>query len=191
MGTIDIRVQRVDQLFDSPDPSPFSENEKALRRDAENYIVDFAGEYGRAEPLRLIVHAPASIESHAGEVTCAIHSHFQFAYEQCRRQYRRRMRIGRKLLVVGVAVLVMALLLRALLGALGDSPIFAAMGEGLLILGWVAMWRPVDILLFERVENHQDSALLQRLAQIPVTFEFGVTEPARSESGRGLPASRD
>lgn len=191
METIDIRVQRVDQLFDSLDPSPFSANEKALRRDAENYIVDFAGEYERTDPLRLIVHAPASIESHAGEVTGAIHAHFQFAYEQCRRQYRRRMRIGRKLLLVGVAALVNALLLRALLGAPGDSPIFAAMGEGLLILGWVAMWRPVEILLFERVENHQDSTLLQRLAQIPVTFEFGVIEPVRSESGGEPPASRD
>ncbi|MDP2031440.1 MAG: hypothetical protein Q8K12_17540 [Thiobacillus sp.] len=191
MATIDIRIQRVDQLLDSLDPSPFSENEKALRRDAENYIVDFAGEYGRAEPLRLIVHAPASIESHAGQVTGAIHAHFQFAYEQCRRQYRRRMRIGRKLLVVGVAVLVSALLLRTMLGTSGDSPIFAAIGEGLLILGWVAMWCPVDILLFERVENHQDSTLFQRLAQIPVTFEFGVTEPARSEVGGGLPASRE
>lgn len=60
-ATIDIRIQRIGQLFDSLDPSPFSENEKALRRDAEDYIADFAGEYGRAEPLRLIVHAPVSI----------------------------------------------------------------------------------------------------------------------------------
>ncbi|OYX26350.1 MAG: hypothetical protein B7Z03_14855 [Hydrogenophilales bacterium 32-62-9] len=101
------------------------------------------------------------------------------------------MRTGRKLLLVGVAVLVTALLLRALLGSPGDSPIFTAMGEGLLILGWIAMWRPVEILLFERVENHQDSTLLQRLAQIPVTFEFDVTEPGRSESGGEPPASRD
>jgi len=68
VGTIDIRVQRVDQLFDTLEPSPFSENEKALIRDAENHIVDFAGEYGRAGPLRLIIHAPASVEAHAGEV---------------------------------------------------------------------------------------------------------------------------
>lgn len=101
------------------------------------------------------------------------------------------MRIGRKLLVVGVTVLVTALLLRTMLGTSDDSAIFAAIGEGLLILGWVAMWRPVDILLFERVENHQDSSLLQRLSQIPVTIEFGVTEPERSKSGGEPPASRD
>ena len=179
MATIDIRIQRADQLFDTLDPSPF--HEKALSRDAEGYIVGYAGEYGGAEPLRLIVHAPVSIKQHAAEVTSAIHAHFQFAYEQCRLQYQRRMRIGRTLLVVGVAVLVVALLLRALLGVSSDRPMLAAIGEGLLILGCVAMWRPVEILLFERLENHQNSMLLQRLADIPVDFEFDVTEPGRSE----------
>ena len=170
MATIDIRIQHIDQLFDSLDPSPFYENEKALSRDAEDYIVDFAGEYGRAEPLRLIVHAPVSIKAHAAEITRAVHAHFELAHVQCRRRYQRRMRIGRTLLVAGIAVLGIALLLRALLGDPGDRAMIVAIGEGLLILGWVAMWRPLEILLFERLENHHKSALLHRLAQIAVDF---------------------
>lgn len=43
------------------------------------------------------------------------------------------------------------------------------------------MWRPVEILLFERLENHQNSLLLQRLADIPVDFEVDVSEPSRSD----------
>lgn len=57
-----------------------------------------------------------------------------------------------------------------------------AIGEGLLILGWVAMWRPLEILLFERLENHQKSALLRRLARIPVDFEFGLTAPGQPKA---------
>ena len=182
MATIDIRVQRIDQRFDWLAPSPFSENEKALSRDAEDYIVDFAGEYGRAEPLRLIVHAPVSIKPHAAEITHAVQSHFERAHVQCRRRYRRRMRIGRTLLIAGLAVLALALLLRALLGDPGDRAMIAAIGEGLLILGWVAMWRPLEILLFERLENHQNSALLHRLAQIPVDFEFDVAAQGQSKT---------
>jgi uncharacterized membrane protein YgdD (TMEM256/DUF423 family) len=189
MAAIEIRIQRADQFFNTLGPSSF--HEKALSRDAEDYIVGFATEYSDAEPLQLIVHAPLSIEPHAVEFTCAIHAHFQFAYEHCRRQYRRRMRIGRRLLVVGIAVLVTALLLRALLGTFVDRPMLVVIGEGLLILGWVAMWRPVEILLFERFENHQNRVLLQRLAQIPVTFEFDVSEPGRFESSGELPASQD
>ena len=180
MATIDIRIQRIGQLLDSLDPSPFHESETALRRDAEDYIVDFAGEYGRAEPLRLIVHAPVSIEPHAAELTRAVHAHFELAHAQCRRRYRRRIRIGRTLLVAGIAVLGITLLLRALLGNPGDRAVIVAIGEGLLILGWVAMWRPLEILLFERLENHQKSALLHRLARVPVDFEFDVAEPGQS-----------
>jgi hypothetical protein len=86
------------------------------------------------------------------------------------------------LLVAGTAVLGIALLLRALLGDPGDRAMIVAIGEGLLILGWVAMWRPLEILLFERLENHQKSALLRRLALIPVEFEFDLTEPGQSKT---------
>lgn len=181
MATIDIRIQRIEQLFDSLEPSPFHDNEKALSRDAEGYIVELAGEHGRAAPLRLVVHAPVSIRPHAGEITRAVHAHFERAQVQCRRRYQRRMRIGRTLLVAGTAVLGIALLLRALLGDPGDRAPIVAIGEGLLILGWVAMWRPLEILLFERLENHQKSALLHRLAQISVDFKFDVTEPGQSK----------
>ncbi len=175
MATIDIRIRRIDQLFESLDSSPFRENERALSRDAEDHIVDYAGEYGRAEPLRLTVHAPMAIKPRAAEITRAIHVHFQLAHAKCRRRYLRRIRIGRTMLIAGIAVLGTALLLRALLGDPGDRAMIEAIREGLLILGWVALWRPLDILLFERLEDHQSSALFNRLAQIPVDFEFDVT----------------
>lgn len=44
--------------------------------------------------------------------------------------------------------------------------------EGLLILGWVMMWRPIDILLFEHWESHLGHATLRRLASIPIEFAF-------------------
>lgn len=87
MPNIDIRIQRIIQLYDPLDPSPFHEN--SFSRDVENHIVDCAGEYASNEPLQLIIHAPASIKEHDEEITQAIHTHFQAQYEQCRRRYRR------------------------------------------------------------------------------------------------------
>ena len=46
-----------------------------------------------------------------------------------------------------------------------------------MILGWVAMWRPVEILLFEH-GIHLDHAMLERLASIPIEFVF---QPDASE----------
>ena len=36
---------------------------------------------------------------------------------------------------------------------------------------------PLEILLFERLENHRQRGLLGRLPRIPVDFEFDLTEP--------------
>jgi hypothetical protein len=72
--------------------------------------------------------------------------------------------------------------MRALLGVFVSSQMLVAIGEGLLIFGWVAMWRPIEILLFERLENHQNRTLLQHLSQIPVTFEYEVVKMEQSVS---------
>ena len=185
MATIDLRIQRIEQPLDSLNPAPFHEN--ALGSDAEEYIVDYAGEYGRTEPLRLIVHAPVSIKQQAAEITRAIHAH---SHAQCRRRYQ------------GGCGSVATCWSRelpsleppsscALYWDPGDRAMIVAIGEGLLILGWVAMWRPLEILLFERLENHQNSALLHRRAQIPVDFEFDVTEPYQSETSGRTTGRRD
>ena len=171
-ATITIRIQRIEQLLDAAGPSPFRSNETAVRSDAESYIMDAAADAGHHEPLRLLIHAPVSIKPHSQAILGAIHAHFERARVQCQRRYQRRMHIGRGLLVMGISVLGSALLLRALLGDPGDRATVVAASEGLLILGWVALWRPLEILLFERLENHQQNALLKRLARIPVDFEF-------------------
>lgn len=168
MTVIDIRIQRITQLYDSLDPSPL--HEKTLSHAVKNYIVDCAGEYGLDEPLRLVLHVPAPIREYEAEITRAIHAHFQAQHAQCRRRYRRRVRQGMRLLFMGLAVLATTLLARALLVNPGNSKVLIAISEGLLIIGWVAMWRPIEVLLFERAENHQNMALFERLSQIGVEF---------------------
>src|ERR1035441_7190800 len=52
--SIEIFVDRIEQLFNSMDPSPF--HEKDLDHDAEEFIVSWAQEYHRHDPLVLRVH---------------------------------------------------------------------------------------------------------------------------------------
>ena len=77
--------------------------------------------------------------------------------------------------------------LRSLLREIEGRALVQGIEEGLLILGWVAMWRPVEILLFEHWESHQDHAMLQRLASIPIEFVF---LPGTSRQEDGLPDDR-
>ena len=169
MALIEIHIRTLAQLHDSLDPAPF--HEKALDPRAEEYILDCASDYPANCELRLLVHAPESLRLHAGEVASAVHTHFNLALQQAKRRYRLRMRIGGYSLAVGTLVLVVCLALRSLLGV-QDGHLHAAVAEGLLILGWVALWRPAEVLLYERWEIRHKHQTLARLAAIAVEFAF-------------------
>jgi hypothetical protein len=55
-GIIEIRLTRLQQLFNSFDPSPF--HDRNLDQDAEDYIVDSADEFPLQKSLKLIIHVP-------------------------------------------------------------------------------------------------------------------------------------
>jgi hypothetical protein len=66
-------------------------------------------------------------------------------------------------------VLAVSLLLRQML-ADWHGPLSEVLIEGLLVLGWVALWRPIEVLLFERQEARQKRLLLATLARIEVVW---------------------
>jgi hypothetical protein len=170
MATIELRLRTLAQLFDSLDPSPF--HERGLDRNADAYIVDWAGDFPANAPLRLQLHLSGDVQVHAQDIARAIHAHYAFELEQARRRHRRRMRGGHVALGIGLLVMLACLALRELLGDWGSTPVGQGISEGLLILGWVVLWRPAEVLLFERRESYEQLRLLQRLAHIPVDVAF-------------------
>lgn len=161
---IEIRLRELAQLFDSLDPSPF--REKALDRSVEAYLLECAGEHGPGAPLAVRVHLPAGAGAAAVDIAEAIHAHFRLLHAQALRRHRRRMRIARAAILGGLLVLAAALLLRTLIpwgGTAGE-----VLAEGLLILAWVALWRPAEMALFDRWEDREQLRLLERLADVPV-----------------------
>jgi hypothetical protein len=63
---IEIFVDRIEQLFNSMDPSPF--HEKDLDHDADEFIVSWAREYPRSDRLALIVHVSQASEGFSQEL---------------------------------------------------------------------------------------------------------------------------
>ena len=62
---IEVFVDRIEQLFNSMDPSPF--HERDLDDDAEEFIVGWAREFPRRDPVSLVVHVnqlPARGDAH-------------------------------------------------------------------------------------------------------------------------------
>lgn len=160
-STIDIHLTRVAQLFESLDPSPF--REKTLDPDAHRYLLACALEMEHDEGLRIRLAVPDDALAAAADIPVALHHHFRLELEQFERDLRRRMRQGRVALLIALVVLAVCSLLRSLLpDAIGGPAGFV--GEGLLILGWVALWRPAEVLLYERWESREERRALRALS---------------------------
>jgi hypothetical protein len=165
---IEISLNRLSQLFNSLDPSPF--HERDLDQDAEDYIISSAEEIGLQRPIALIVHLPADQlpQSGAPDHGEAIHNYFTYREAHERRRLRLLFRDGRIALISGLAFLFCCVLLRELAFSFGNDAASDIFGEGMLIIGWVAMWRPLEIFLYEWVPIRRRCRVLAKLAAMPV-----------------------
>jgi hypothetical protein len=164
---IELELRDTSQLFNSMDPSPL-EN-KDLNDDVEEFIVVSAQEYRPEQALTLRIY----LRDWPGEdptdvVRKSIHNYFTYRSNVNRLAFRRLMRRGRTSLLIGVLFLAACLITTSLV--LGDLEGTWAriMSESLTIAGWVAMWRPMEIYLYDWWPLRRTSRLYQKLSQVPV-----------------------
>ena len=167
---IELRLRDINQLFHSMDPSPF--REKDLDIQAEEFIVDWARELPRHVPLLLTIHLEKSLNSdmHVQTVTESVRNHFRYRADQAARQNEKLLREGWKNLVIGLTFLSLCLFLAQFLGRYGGNTFIAILQESLIIGGWVAMWRPMEIFLYSRWPIQRVQKLYTRLANMEVRF---------------------
>jgi hypothetical protein len=166
---IEVHVSELTQIFNSFDPSPF--HEKDLDDDADEFIVGWAKELPRQKPLALRVHLdkPAVTPEMADALRDAVHSFYARCSTLTTQRLRELFRVGRSALVIGLAFLAACLVASDRIGkawpAGGPADIVR---ESLLIGGWVAMWRPLEIFLYEWVPILRDRRLFNRLSGMVV-----------------------
>lgn len=168
---IEIRLRELRQLFNTLDPSPF--HERDLDPAAEEYLVSAAREIG-ARPSKLVLHLPAqTADEEAADAVMAIRHYFEYRSRHTRQQLRLLLWRGAISLLIGLTFLAACLLLRQLLVGLTDSGT-TIVSEGLLILGWVAMWRPVEVFLYEWWPELGKRRLFDRIAHMQIETESRV-----------------
>ena len=174
---IEISLNKVQQLFNSLDPSPF--HEKDLDAEAETYIVGAVREFHLKTPLRLIFHLPEAemAAARTARLADSIHGYFAYRRDGAGRDLRFLLRQGRLSLVIGLAFLAVCLSARAVLPFQSASAFQTVAAEGLVIAGWVAMWRPIQIFLYDWWPLRHMVRIYDKLANI------GVDVRATTEAG--------
>lgn len=166
---LDLYLAETRQLFNSMDPSPFQERD--LDPQAEAYIVEWAREAPAHVPLGLVVHLgrePATEETRV-LLREAVDDHFRRRARATWRRLRHLFREGRIAAVIGLSFLLAAVALGEwLAGRIASERYSLVVQESLIILGWVAIWRPMGIFLYDWWPIRSEARLLDRLAQMDV-----------------------
>ncbi|HWA28594.1 MAG TPA: hypothetical protein VG734_23295 [Lacunisphaera sp.] len=168
---IEVRLRELAQLFNSMDPSPFIDRD--LDADAEEFIVSWAREMPHHAELELVIHLATTPDpDRAAGTEEAVRHYFVNRAEVKGRELRLLLRRGRTSLLIAV------LFLAACFG-LGQAVQRASFGRwnefvslGLDIAGWVAMWRPLEVFLYDWWPVRSDQRLMERLARMKVSLNL-------------------
>jgi len=170
---IEVHVGELKQIFNAIDPSPF--RDKDLDPKAEEFIVGWAKELPRDAALALVVDLDreAGLPDEAAVLRAAIHEFFSQRAQAYGRRLRELFRLGRTSLVIGLVALASAIALGDFLAVLmKGSRIGEILRESLTIGGWVSMWRPLEIFLYDWWPIRSEARLSERLAAMPVRIRY-------------------
>lgn len=178
---ISLKLRELSQLFNSMDPSPFIDRD--LDHDAEEFIVSSAREAHGSRAFELVIHLDTPPDAQrAGETENAVQHYFSVRAELKRREFRQLLRRGHSVLAIGLLFLTTCLFLSGLVAKLSPPALAEVFHEGLIIVGWVAMWKPLEIYLYDWWPLRKEWLDLQRLARMRVRLV-----PAHHRSGKRTP----
>jgi len=165
--SVKLKLRDINQLFNSMDPSPFIE--KDLDDEAEEFIVSWAREFPPDAPVRLRIQLeqwPA--EDPKELIRQAVHNHFAHRAELTDLEFRALMKQGRTSLVIGLSCLATCLVIIKTLLHSEAGTWASVLRESLTIAGWVAMWRPMQIYLYDWWPLRRRGRIYAKLSHMPV-----------------------
>lgn len=175
---LDIRVTHIQQLFDAMDAAPFREGD--LDPKLVDFVVDWARDQPRAAPLLLVVHVSDDPRASGRELLqIAARNYFAHRAARARGELRQLFRTGRLSLLVGLAFIAVAIGAGDLLGSIigRETSYGRLIVESMVIGSWVALWRPMEIFLYDWWPIVGLARLYDRLAGARVELVKDVTPP--------------
>jgi hypothetical protein len=177
-STLQLRLSDLRQLFNSMDPAPFRERD--LDTTAAAYVVEWARETtaGPALSLEVVVDGRVTSADETRVLQTAVGDYFRRRAAAKRREVRQLFRIGRISLVIGLAFVAAAAAAAESLAPLITVERYSKLAqESLVIGGWVALWRPMEIFLYDWWPMVRDARLYDRLSRLGVSVHAATPSP--------------
>lgn len=161
-----VELDQVDDLFTATSFAPL-EGRFEPRTGMEQILDQAAARplhNGDRLRLRLVIRQPT--ETTDTQIEAAVRGYCDAVIADRRLDVVQVRRTGRNALLLGLGFLAACMVLSTAVTAAGFLPDFVRrlFGEGLVIAGWVGLWRPVEVLLFDARPSQRDIRLHRAIA---------------------------
>ncbi len=169
---IQVRVATVEGIFNPMDPSPLEE--RSLNQEVADWIEEWAEDFDKDHAITVEIHvADGRFAGREHDIVNGLPNHAKYRPWQAARQLRKLLREGRISLVIGIcAITGFNLLSKAIRSS--SNPVVQVIHDGLSVLGWVSMWKPMEIFLYEWWPIRREKRACRRLAEATVIFPLAV-----------------
>jgi hypothetical protein len=181
VSSVGVHVARLGQLFNSLDPSPFWD------RDLDRAAAEFVESEFRDRPhdrAWVLNVTSTDLEGFSQrDVQRAVKRYYRRLADSQRQSTRVQYRVGQIGLLIGLGVFASCAIVREVLGSLFTLP--RVFDEGLIVLGWIALWLPIEHFVYEVIPHLSARRFYDRLSRLRVHVH---ERRAPSRSGTNQPA---
>ena len=158
---IKLQLQTINELLRSPGSLY---RKRILKADAEEFIVEEAEAHPRKAAINLKIYLALSEVKHKDDLAPAIHNHFRYRRKQSQKKYQRIIQYGWKIFFIALGLLaVIYSLTEITFHLMPDNRLVLFFRESFIILGWVVLWRPLELLLYDWYPIKRNIRLYNRL----------------------------
>lgn len=169
---IEVRVKSAQQLFDARDPAPFRERD--LDDDFVEYIVSAVREFSISSSLKVVIYVEESESSDLPKdsIREAIRSYFGYRIDLQRGDLKNFMKRAQLYLLIGLVILVGCISLAQSLSLPSPPGPLGILREGIVIFGWVSIWKPIELVLFDWYPLFEKLRFYKKLLGTEIDIRF-------------------
>jgi hypothetical protein len=182
MVDLPIQLRTPDDLFDQFDPSPLVS--RRLNEGASAYLLTSLKQSAASGPVVVVVRLPDDARSDAteGALRASVPGHFHRLSKAVDSDIKLIRSTARRFVPIGFLIMCVCMTVSEILTIRTERLLFHSIAEGVLVLGWVALWAPFDYLLFGALPLTKKRSFYKRLANAGMRFQYTTCTSDKRDS---------
>ena len=169
---IELRVKNPLQLFDARDPAPFRERD--LDDDFIEYIMAALREFSISGLVKIVIYVESceTKDLPKESIRDAIHSYLAYQIDLQKSDLKSFMKRAQLFLLIGLFVLFLCISIAQGLTLPSPPGRMGILREGIIIFGWVSLWKPIELILFDWYPLFEKLRYYKKLLVTEVEIKF-------------------